>query len=198
MMVARHTPRAGVRQPSQHQTLRARSECEAGALFGLTRHGIEGSVQRGKRRWCHKHVNMVEARDEFNREIRFCGLQRRGMAIGIELVVTATYNQCHRLFGALERAKIIAAPKIHRQPKRIDAGQVLVAGRNSEDDSIETVEPVNAHLVEHDQGDDSGHVGRRPAAGSRLISRFKATSVRESSCSKPSSSEAATEHSGLD
>jgi hypothetical protein len=29
-------------------------------------------------------------------------------------------------------------------------------GGNSEDDGIETVEPVNADLVEHDQADDAG------------------------------------------
>ena len=30
---------------------------------------------------------------------------------------------------------------------------------------IETVRPVNANLGEHDQADDAGQVGRRPATG---------------------------------
>src|SRR5258706_249098 len=87
--------RIGTSKTCQQPTLRVRSECAAGALFGLTGHSIEGSAQRGKRRWFHKHINMVETRDEFNCEIRLCGLQRRGVAIDIELVVIATCNECH-------------------------------------------------------------------------------------------------------
>jgi hypothetical protein len=42
----------------------------AGAPFGLARHGIEGSAQRGKRRRFHKHIKLVETKDEFDREVR--------------------------------------------------------------------------------------------------------------------------------
>ena len=90
---------------------------------------------------------MVDAGDEFDREIRLRRLQQRRIAIGIELIIIAACDERHRFLGALERVKVAIAAEIHRQPKRIDAGQVLFAGRNREDDGIETVEPVNADPV---------------------------------------------------
>jgi hypothetical protein len=43
---------------------------------GLARHGIEGSAQRRKRRRLHKHINMIEAGYEFDREIRLRWLKQ--------------------------------------------------------------------------------------------------------------------------
>ena len=84
---------------------------------------------------------MVEAGHEFDREARLRRPQQRRIAIGIEMLIIGARDECHRLLGTLERGKVVIAAEIHRQPKRIDSGQVLVAGRNGEDDGIEAVKP---------------------------------------------------------
>jgi hypothetical protein len=96
---------------------------------GLARHRIEGSAQRRKRRRVHKHINMIEAGYEFDREIRLRWLKQRRIAIGIELVIVGACDEYHRLLGALEGAIVVTAVEIHRQPKGIDARQAWVAGR---------------------------------------------------------------------